>query len=96
MGYWTLNMLTRLVNGKPVELTSQEETELNEEWAINDEERQNYIAFEKYKDDRASEYPEIGDQLDALWHAMDDGRLTKIAEFYDPIKIIKDKYPKPL
>lgn len=40
-------------------------------------------------------YPPIGEQLDALWHAMDDGRLPKVAEFYNPIKAVKDRFPKP-
>ncbi len=40
-------------------------------------------------------YPPIGEQLDALWHAMDDGRLPRIAEFYNPIKAVKDRFPKP-
>ena len=40
-------------------------------------------------------YPPIGEQLDALWRAMDDGRLPKIAEFYNPIKAVKDRFPKP-
>ena len=44
---------------------------------------------------RASEYPKIGDQLDALWHAMDKGILPKVDDFYTPIKTVKDKYPKP-
>ena len=44
---------------------------------------------------RASEYPEIGEQLDALWHAMDKGILPKVDDFYTPIKTVKNKYPKP-
>jgi|SaaInlStandDraft_2_1057019.scaffolds.fasta_scaffold02698_19 hypothetical protein len=43
---------------------------------------------------RSEHYPPIGDQLDSLWHAMDRGELPKIAEFYDPIKEVKDTYPK--
>jgi hypothetical protein len=39
-------------------------------------------------------YPEIGNQLDALWHAMDRGDLPKVPEFYDPIKEVKDRHPK--
>lgn len=39
-------------------------------------------------------YPPIGDQLDAIFHAMDSGLLTMIPEFYDPIKNVKDKFPK--
>jgi hypothetical protein len=40
------------------------------------------------------EYPAIGEQLDALWHAMDRGDLPKVPEFYDPIKEVKDRHPK--
>lgn len=42
---------------------------------------------------RRNEYPSIGDQLDALYKAMDAGTLSKVPEFYNPIKIVKDKYP---
>jgi len=43
---------------------------------------------------RKWEYPDIGDQLDMLWHAMDTGVLPKVDSFYDTIKTTKDKYPK--
>lgn len=48
-----------------------------------------------YAERRNVFYPAIGDQLDALWHAMDDGRLPRIPEFYDPIAAVKQEYPKP-
>jgi hypothetical protein len=44
---------------------------------------------------RKREYPPISTQLDALWHAMDAGEIPKATKFYDDIKKIKDKYPKP-
>jgi hypothetical protein len=44
---------------------------------------------------RASEYPSVGAQLDALWHAMDAGELPMIAAFYEPIAAVKARYPKP-
>ena len=44
----------------------------------------------KYQRDRASLYPEIGDQLDALYHA---GVFPK--EMADKIKAVKDANPKP-
>ncbi len=47
-----------------------------------------------YYDARASEYPAITNQLDALWHAMNTGLLPQVPGFYDVIKDIKDKYPK--
>ena len=52
-----------------------------------------YDAVE-YQRKRIYEYPRIEEQLDMLWHAMDDGTLTKVDAFYDANKAIKDKYPK--
>lgn len=51
--------------------------------------------FPLYVRNRKAEYPTIGDQLDALWHAMDQGTLPKIQPMYAQIKAVKDKYPKP-
>ena len=52
-----------------------------------------YDAVE-YQRKRVVEYPAVEDQLDMLWHAMDDGTLTKVDAFYDANKTVKDKYPK--
>lgn len=46
-------------------------------------------AANKYKTQRAEEYPSIGDQLDALFKA---GVFPK--DMADQIQAIKDKYPK--
>jgi len=45
---------------------------------------------------RKNAYPEIGDQLDMLWHSIDkDGDLkSKYFEFYEAIKAVKVKHPK--
>ena len=43
-----------------------------------------------YRLQRAAEYPEIGDQLDALFHA---GVFP--AEMDAQIQAVKDRYPKP-
>ena len=48
----------------------------------------------QYSRKRKTEYPEIGDQLDMLWHAIDDGTLDKTSDFYTSLKATKDKYPK--
>ena len=53
-----------------------------------------YLKRMEYRRLRAVSYPKVTDQLDALWHAMDQGKLTKIEEFYDPIKAVKERYPK--
>lgn len=51
---------------------------------------------EDYKKLRASDYPDMGEQMDALWHAMNDYVLPRIEPFYTNIKQVKDKYPKPV
>ncbi len=43
-----------------------------------------------YRYDRAPEYPSIGDQLDALYHA---GAFP--ADMAEKIKAVKDRHPKP-
>ena len=48
-----------------------------------------------YSGDRRQVYPEIGEQLDMLWHAIDQGTLDKTSDFYTAIKAIKDANPKP-
>ena len=54
------------------------------------------IAYDakNYQRQRQPEYPAIGEQLDMLWHAIDDGTLDKTSDFYTSLKATKDKYPK--
>ena len=50
-----------------------------------------YIAWKnanEYKEKRVSEYPDIVDQLDTIYH-------SGVAGWKTTIKAIKDKYPKP-
>ena len=49
----------------------------------------------KFQRDRASEYPELKEQFDLLWHAIDDDALDKTSDFYTQLKAIKDAHPKP-
>ena len=53
---------------------------------------QAYIDANAYKSQR--QYPSIGDQLDMLWHAIDNGTLNKTSDFYTAIKAVKDAHPK--
>ena len=48
----------------------------------------------KYQRDRSTEYPELPEQLDMLFHAIDAGALDKTSAFYTTLKAVKDKYPK--
>jgi len=49
----------------------------------------------QYQSDRKEQYPDIGDQLDMLWHAIDSGTLDQTSEFYTTLKEVKDNNPKP-
>ena len=46
------------------------------------------------RENRAKAYPEVGEQLDMLWHAIDAGTLDKTSDFYTTLKQVKDTYPK--
>ena len=48
----------------------------------------------QYQRDRV--YPNIGDQLDMLWHSIDQNPKLKSEyfEFYEAIKAVKVKHPK--
>lgn len=52
----------------------------------------NYIP--PYTARRASAYPRIGEQLDMLWHAIDQGNLDKTSEFYTTLLEVKTSIPK--
>ena len=45
---------------------------------------------------RARSYPPIEEQLDALYHDMEQGLMPKSPKFFDMIKKIKDAIPKDL
>ena len=82
--------MKKSVNGVIVDMTSEEiEARKTEE-----DHYEKVIKVEKekvrYKFERASNYPAIGDQLDALYHA---GVFPK--EMEDQIKAVKNDYPKP-
>jgi hypothetical protein len=50
--------------------------------------------YEANEYQRLRQYPSIGDQLDMLWHAIDNGTLNKTSDFYTAIKAVKDAHPK--
>ena len=50
----------------------------------------------QYAEQRRNAYPPIGDQLDMLWHSIDQNPelKQKYFDFYEAIKQVKVKYPK--
>jgi len=48
----------------------------------------------QYARDRAKDYAPLADQLDMLWHAIDQGIDLKQSDFYTGNKAVKDAHPK--
>jgi len=48
----------------------------------------------QYQRDRAKDYAPLADQLDMLWHAIDQGIDLKQSDFYIGNKAVKDANPK--
>jgi len=71
-------------------------TELQAEYDAKQYQRDNEPKQPDYIKQRRNSYPEIGDQLDMLWHSIDqDEELkTKYFNFYQAIKSVKIKHPK--
>ncbi len=44
---------------------------------------------------RKMEYGSIGEQLDKLWHDINNGTLDETGEFFTALKQVKDDNPKP-
>lgn len=44
---------------------------------------------------RRNNYPDIGVQMDWLWHAMQDGTTPKVEPFFSRIMEVKLRFPKP-
>ena len=78
-------------NGTLRELTDDEYAQTIEDRAQWYLDQQN----NSYKMDRTEAYPNIGDQLDMLYHDMTAGKGDKTGDWYKAIKKVKDDNPKP-
>ena len=87
-----------LINGIKVPFTAQEEAEWDaKEIAYAAQKAKEVKAEPKpYVNKRKLAYPTIGDQLDMLWHSIDQNAelKQKYFSFYQAIKSVKTKYPK--
>jgi hypothetical protein len=95
-------VLKKIVNGEEVLVSPAEQQELEERWAAADAERKLYLSTRKYRKDRREDYPDIGDQLDAILKHLNymqlNGETNLIAELDDIIGkwlAVKAKHPKP-
>ena len=82
-----INQITWLYGTTPIP-KADIEAKMNE--MANEPEQSNYAQ------QRTNAYPEIGDQVDMLWHSIDqDPQLkSKYFDFYEAVKAVKVKYPK--
>lgn len=93
--------LYKLRNGEKIKMSKNEADELRAFHVAFADKKKKYIEEEKYRDDRTSEYPPIGDQLDALWKQINQWRLNGDPLIQDTdailnkILAVKEKYPKP-
>ena len=93
--------MKKYLNGKEVEMTAQEIVELEnlrKQCLIDNASLKNKNNKKQapYINQRRNAYPEIGDQLDMLWHSIDESPelKQKYFKFYEAIKAVKAKYPK--
>ena len=88
--------MKKLVNGKLLDMTAEEISAKKAEEKKIFKNSKNILEEAPYIGQRKNAYPEIGDQLDMLWHSIDqDPQLkSKYFDFYEAIKAVKVKYPK--
>ncbi len=83
----------RVVDGVQVDLTAEEVEATLNTWADNELARQLDEEANGYKSARV--YPQLGEQLDKLWHDINNGTLDNTGEFFTALKEVKDNNPKP-
>ena len=87
-----------LINGIKVPFTAQEEAEWDANEAVHAAKKAKEVKTEPkpYVANRNLAYPQIGDQLDMLWHSINENAelKQKYFAFYEAIKAVKAKYPK--
>ena len=86
------------INGNIVPFTAEEEAEWDAREAAYAKQKAKEVSVESnpYIAKRKLAYPSIGDQLDMLWHSIDQNPelKSKYFDFYEAIKAVKVKYPK--
>ena len=84
------------INGNIVPFTAAEEAEWDANEKAHAEAQAKIVPTPAYVSQRASAYPSIGNQLDMLWHSIDENAelKQKYFAFYEAIKSVKAKYPK--
>ena len=84
------------INGNIVPFTAAEEAARDIEEAAIAKQQKAIVPIAAHIGKRKLAYPTMGDQLDMLWHSIDqDATLkSKYFTFYEAIKAVKVKFPK--
>ena len=84
------------INGNIVPFTAAEETARDAEELAVAEAQAKIVPTPAHVSQRKSAYPSIGDQLDMLWHSIDQNSALKSQyfDFYETVKAVKVKFPK--
>jgi hypothetical protein len=53
------------------------------------------VAYRFKRENHFNQFLFISDQLDNLYHDIENGTLDTTGEFFTAIKAVKDKFPKP-
>jgi len=82
------NLIWEDKNEKPAPTKSEIDTEVKRLQEVWDS--------QAYARERAEQYPDLKEQLDMIWHAIDNDELTKSVnnKFYTMLKKVKDDNPK--
>ena len=75
-----------VITGFPNGIPTQEDQDL---WTA---EYEIHLTATQYQRDR--QYPQLGEQLDLLFHDMTAGKGSKTGEWYKAVKKVKDDNPK--
>ena len=92
--------MKKLVDENLIDMTAEEiaAKQAEEQAWLKEQSKNNETITEQapYISQRRNAYPEIGDQLDMLWHSIDQNPKLKSEyfEFYEAIKAVKVKHPK--
>jgi hypothetical protein len=91
--------ITLVNHGGGVEIEYWDEDRFGPRPTIDELLAQSSVVAGEYEDQnirqaRRDNYMPIGDQLDALWHAMDQGILPKIEPIYTTHKNVKETHKK--
>ncbi len=67
-----------------------------QEWLDDGNEVTDDIEYrDMYAGHRRMQFPEIGEQLDKLFHDIENGTLDQNGDFFTALKAVKDANPKP-